>query len=854
MSAPLRLFLMTRKRGFDWKIFVSQSLEDVHSAWSKQSVLGGVSGVLHVGFGRPAARLFNEITEGKDGTLFATAGARFVVPSPSKFSENAIEVVDGLPLYVVLDGWGYIIDDPTRSAGLLSKHALNLPSQHDNGSPKIATGWVSQFLDVAPEFQDTLKQAGVHEEASYLDKEYLLPASLRTALGQFRFDKLVQDSSDALDIVRFSPPWLRTQELEKLPITVRLRNVFNMYGIKLVSDLDNFSREKLFATKNFGRRSYTDLGEALREGLRRGAVDFDFSTTSPSMGQSDPPTGEAPKGGSSQSSIALSIGLVANLLKTLNDLEERDRDILLGRMGFIGPPRTLESIGSEHGVTRERVRQVEKRSLERLIANEIWDDVMRHRLSKILDSREEPLPLFGLEVVDDWFKGTSDKQDTLSYLIENLCEGRFHVVKVGAVRFVSRIDQETWNAKLREARQLLESAVGLNWSEDDCQNTISTFLQDGGTELRPLLWDEASRLCHFSGPSGDRILTAYGRGLEQMVQVVLEESPLPLHTSEVAQMVSEVASKEIGESQIRNAVANVGILLGRGIYGLRKHIPLSDDEIEKIVQLATEIISEHEDGRQWHTSELFTELRERNGDIFGDRLDKYNLSVALEMRSGMKYLGRLVWACPDASHEIRVDLRDAVIRILEKAGGPLTTGQINDQLTEFRGVNSTLQIWNRDPVIRVGRGLWGLNDRDVAVKRNQQPELIENVVSALRQKGTGIHLDEIKEFIRSESTLDPEAIFSIASLDDRVSIGVGRFAYLKEWGDSRRVTLKAALDRLANQVPGPMNFSDIRDWLEFITERKIDKSAVSHALSSAGMRYLGDGIWEIDERDTDAEG
>jgi hypothetical protein len=854
MSAPLRLFLMTRKRGYDWKIFVSQSLEEVHTEWSKQSVLGGVSGVLHVGFGRPAARLFNEVTEGKDGTLLATAGARFVVPSPSKFSETAIEVVDGLPIYVVLDGWGYMIDDPTRTAGLPSEHALGLPSQHDNGSPTTATGWVAQFLDVAPEFQDALEQVYIYDEASYLDREHELPGVVRTALGQFRFDNLVQDSSDALDIVRFSPPWLRTQELEKLPITVRLRNVFNMYGIKRVSDLDNFNREKLFATKNFGRRSYSDLGEALREGLRRGAIDIDFSAGPPSLDQSHPTIGEAPIGGSSQSSIALSIGLIANLLKTLNELEERDREILLGRMGFNEPPRTLESIGSEHGVTRERIRQVEKRSLERIIANELWDDVMRHRLSVLLDNREEPLPLFGLEVVDDWFKGTSDKQDTLSYLIENLCEGRFHVLKVGAVRFVSRIDQETWNTKLREARHLLESAADLNWSEDECQNTVSTFLQDGGTELRPLLWQEASRLCHFSGPSGDRVLTAYGRGLEQMVQVVLEDSPVPLHTSEVAQMVSDVAGKEIGESQIRNAVASVGILLGRGTYGLRKHIPLSDDEIEKIAQLATEVISEHEDDRQWHTSELVAELRERYGDICGDRLDKYNLSVALEMKSGLKYLGRLVWACPDANHAMRVDLRDAVIGILENAGGPLTTSQINDKLTEFRGVNSTFQIWNRDPVIRVGRSLWGLNDRDVVVKRDQQPKLMENVVSAIRRKGTGIHLDEIKDFIGSETDLEPEAIFSIASLDDRISIGVGRFAYLKEWGDSRRVTLKAALDRLANQVPGPMDISDIKDWLEFITERKIEKNIVSHALSSAGMNYLGDGIWEISERDTEAEG
>jgi hypothetical protein len=54
---------------------------------------------------------------------------------------------------------------------------------------------------------------------------------------------------------------------------------------------------------------------------------------------------------------------------------------------------------------------------------------------------------------------------------------------------------------------------------------------------------------------------------------------------------------------------------------------------------------------------------------------------------------------------------------------------------------------------------------------------------------------------------------------------------------------------LMQQVPRPKNISDIKDWLEFITEPKNDKSVVSHSLSSAGTRYLGDGIWEVKEHD-----
>lgn len=354
-------------------------------------------------------------------------------------------------------------------------------------------------------------------------------------------------------------------------------------------------------------------------------------------------------------------------------------------------------------------------------------------------------------------------------------------------------------------------------------------------------------MCHFAGPAEARTLTAYGRGTEQLVQVVLEDSPEPLHTSDVAQMVSEISGKQIDEAQIRNPVANVGYLLGRGIYGLRKHVSLSDAEVDRVAEMASEIVAENDDGRQWHTSELVSELQEIDASL-NQRLDKYGLNVALQMKSPLKYLGRLVWAAPDADEQHRVDLRDAVIGILDAAGRPLTTREINERLSEFRGVNSTFQIWNRDPVLRVGRGLWGLNDRDLAVKRDEQPALIEKVFDELRKKGSGIHLDEVPQYIDCMPSVDAEAIFSIAALDDRIAVGIGRFAYLKEWGESRRVTLKSALERLMKQVPGPMKIDDIRDWIEFTTERQIEKSVVSHALSSSGAQYLGDGIWEIKEQ------
>jgi RNA polymerase primary sigma factor len=52
--------------------------------------------------------------------------------------------------------------------------------------------------------------------------------------------------------------------------------------------------------------------------------------------------------------------------RALDALPERERRILELRFGFEGEPWTLEAIGAELGLTRERVRQLEDQALGRM--------------------------------------------------------------------------------------------------------------------------------------------------------------------------------------------------------------------------------------------------------------------------------------------------------------------------------------------------------------------------------------------------------------------------------------------------------------------------------------------------------
>ena len=55
------------------------------------------------------------------------------------------------------------------------------------------------------------------------------------------------------------------------------------------------------------------------------------------------------------------------LEKSFDELKPKEKEVLILRFGWEGdPPKTLEEVGNEIGVTRERIRQIESKSLKKL--------------------------------------------------------------------------------------------------------------------------------------------------------------------------------------------------------------------------------------------------------------------------------------------------------------------------------------------------------------------------------------------------------------------------------------------------------------------------------------------------------
>jgi RNA polymerase primary sigma factor len=54
------------------------------------------------------------------------------------------------------------------------------------------------------------------------------------------------------------------------------------------------------------------------------------------------------------------------MMKIMNVLDDRERVIVEDYYGITGTPRTLEDIGSDFSLTKERVRQIKEKALRKL--------------------------------------------------------------------------------------------------------------------------------------------------------------------------------------------------------------------------------------------------------------------------------------------------------------------------------------------------------------------------------------------------------------------------------------------------------------------------------------------------------
>ncbi len=402
------------------------------------------------------------------------------------------------------------------------------------------------------------------------------------------------------------------------------------------------------------------------------------------------------------------MNLLLWLERVLASLDERSRQVLGKRLGVRNEPLTLVQIGDQMGLTRERVRQLESCGLSALETEASWFRELELDLFQTLAARSRALSLLGAEEVEVRLLGVGRRPCVLAYLLRKLGPQRIFLVSVSEVIYLLDLPQTNWDKWLSQSRQNLRSVTWAGWSKSRCREEIIAARPEVLAATGDLIWQVLREQFGFDGLSASSLLVP--STVEQAVRQVLAEAPEPVHYLEVCERVDSLMGKGMSQKSTLNAVSRTGILLGRGVYGLPRHIRVKEDDRARVVASVEARMARHKSGRQWHAKELLEGIQMELGFVPG--LDQYVLDILLRNSNQLKRLGRLVWQLDtaEAKKQERINIQQAVVDILRETESPMTTEAIYDRLVERRGLGRHFQVQPGDEIQRLGQNLWGLRE------------------------------------------------------------------------------------------------------------------------------------------------
>lgn len=265
---------------------------------------------------------------------------------------------------------------------------------------------------------------------------------------------------------------------------------------------------------------------------------------------------------------------VKDILDTVE--REREREIIARRFGLYDRRETLEQIGELLGITRERVRQLEKAIMIRL------------RLAA-----EEDLP--HINVIEKQFiRHLHDlgRVAKVHDLTGRVASGANETTRAH-VAFIAEIAPRL---TVVEENDRYHHAVGIkeHGSNDQIKQHVDTIVTTIKKSGEPLTIDELHAKTDHDHPNHVRALASVSKDLAHLkdkwgltkwptvnpknirdkIYVILQENTKPMHFSDIAKAIkdSDFRRKDVTTQAIHNELIKDGrfVLIGRGIYALKE--------------------------------------------------------------------------------------------------------------------------------------------------------------------------------------------------------------------------------------------------------------------------------------------
>ena len=269
------------------------------------------------------------------------------------------------------------------------------------------------------------------------------------------------------------------------------------------------------------------------------------------------------------------------LQNTVNDIlatieQEREREIITRRFGLYDRRETLEQIGELLGITRERVRQLEKAILSRLKAS-IKDDKINsiNSIEKtIIRELTEMGRVARVQDLADRMLGKVSDQRERAYVgfigelapnltVVNKNDNYFHSIGISEYGDEKKIRQEVDQIVLKIKKH------GEPLTIEELHNQLSYEHPNYVQALASV----SKLLAHLNGNWGlVKWPTVNPKNIRDKIYVILAKNGKPMHFSEIAKSIkgSSFKRKDVTTQAIHNELIKDPrfVLIGRGIYAL----------------------------------------------------------------------------------------------------------------------------------------------------------------------------------------------------------------------------------------------------------------------------------------------
>lgn len=266
--------------------------------------------------------------------------------------------------------------------------------------------------------------------------------------------------------------------------------------------------------------------------------------------------------------------------RLLSVLPERAQNVLVSRYGLGAntAPVTLEAIGQEYGITRERVRQIENYGISVIRKSEVFKDEAPafEELRTVIEKMGVVVP------EDELLESLARDQSTRNHLHLMLVLGEDFIKEKENDEFRHRwhVDQEVADRVHNSLRRLYDALSDDELVEESA--LIDNFLSEL-KELNHDLKDETilKRWLSLSKSISRNPLGEWGRahspnvrvkGMRDYAYLVIKRHGSPMHFREVASTISELFNRKAHEATCHNELIKDDrfVLVGRGIYALKE--------------------------------------------------------------------------------------------------------------------------------------------------------------------------------------------------------------------------------------------------------------------------------------------